>query len=136
MTSDVRALPTRRVLVVDDSQDGADSLGLILQALGAQASVAYDGASALALLDTFKPDVVLLDIGMPGMDGYDVARRIRSERAFDRVLLVALTGYGQEEDRRRCAEAGFDHHLVKPLEVTQLEYVLGSPDGVRRPPSI
>ena len=126
MTSDVRPLLARRVLVVDDSQDGADSLGLILQALGAQASVAYDGASALALLDSFKPDIVLLDIGMPGMDGYDVARRIRAERAFDRVLLVALTGYGQEEDRRRCAEAGFDHHLVKPLEVTQLEHVLGN----------
>jgi CheY-like chemotaxis protein len=132
MPSELRPLPARRVLVVDDSQDGADSLGLILQALGAQASVTYDGPSALALLDSFKPDIVLLDIGMPGMDGYDVARRIRAERAFDRVLLVALTGYGQEEDRRRCADAGFDHHLVKPLEVKELEHVLGSPDGIRR----
>lgn len=136
MTSDVRPLPSRRVLVVDDSQDGADSLGLILQALGAQASVAYDGESALALLDSFKPDIILLDIGMPGMNGYDVARRIRAERAFDQVLLVALTGYGQEEDRRRCAEAGFDHHLVKPLEVSALEVVLGSPEDIRRSPLV
>jgi CheY-like chemotaxis protein len=135
MTSDVRPQPSRRVLVVDDSRDGADSLGLILQALGAHPSVVYDGESALALLPTFQPDIVLLDIGMPGLNGYDVARRIRAERAFDRIVLVAVTGYGLEEDRRRCAEAGFDHHLVKPLEVDALERVLGSPDALRRSPS-
>ncbi len=98
---------------------------MMLGGLGQKTWVEHDGPAALAALDEFRPDVVFLDIAMPGMDGYEVARRIR-ERGGDRPVLVALTGYGQQEDRRRTAAAGFHHHLVKPTSVDQLREVLMS----------
>jgi CheY-like chemotaxis protein len=95
-------------------------LRTLLTVLGATVTNAYSGRVALQALDTFKPDAVLLDIGMPGMDGYEVARRIRGLPDHCGVLLVAVTGWGQEHDRRQSLEAGFDHHLVKPLDVDAL----------------
>jgi PAS domain S-box-containing protein len=113
--------PSRaRVLVVDDNHDAADSLGMLLEMLGAETRVAYDGAAALEALPSFRPAMVLLDLGMPVMDGWEVARRIR-ERAPGVPLLVALTGWGQPDDRRRTREAGFDQHLVKPVELAALK---------------
>lgn len=110
----------RRILVVDDSRDSADSLGTILELMGAEVRVVYDGTAALELLDTFQPSAVLLDIGMPAMDGYEVARRIRQASAGDKVTLIALTGWGQEAARRLSQEVGFDHHWVKPVDPTTL----------------
>jgi PAS domain S-box-containing protein len=115
-----------RVLVVDDNIDAGDSLAALLAVLGAQVQVARDGQQALKTLEGFAPAVVLLDIGMPVMNGYDVARAIHQRMPERRPLLVALTGWGQEEDRRRAREAGFDHHLVKPAEVDALQQLLAS----------
>jgi CheY-like chemotaxis protein len=103
------------VLVVDDNTDAADSLAALLSLQGHQTRVAHDGASALALAQREPPDVVFLDLGMSGMDGYEVARRLRSHEATRDILLVALTGWGQEQDRRRTVGAGFDRHFVKPI---------------------
>jgi CheY-like chemotaxis protein len=109
-----------RVLVVDDSKDTADSMALILQLEGYQVAVAYDGKGALQAAQVQKPQAVLLDIGLPGMDGYRVARTLRSDPTHERTLLVAITGYGHEDDKRRSREAGFDFHLVKPVDPEQL----------------
>ena len=117
-------LHARRVLVVDDNRDAAESLAMLLELLGADARVVYSGAEALDLLETYRPAVVLLDIGMPDMDGFEVAQRIRQRPEFDNITLIALTGWGQEEDRRHSREAGFDHHLVKPADVGALETLL------------
>jgi signal transduction histidine kinase/ActR/RegA family two-component response regulator len=122
----VPILPRQRVLVVDDNQDAATSLGLLLKLLGAEVQVVHDGAAALAALQSYQPAVVLLDIGMPGMDGYEVARRIRQQPTGQDVLLIALTGWGQEDDRRRTAEAGFDHHLLKPADMASLKTIFAS----------
>ena len=116
----------RRILVVDDNRDAADSLTLVLESLGADVRVARDGREALEAFDSHEPTVVLLDIGMPGMDGYQVARAIRARRSRGRPALVALTGWGQERDRQRAREAGFDHHLVKPADVDALQRLLSS----------
>ncbi len=117
-------LPPRRILVVDDNRDAAESLGMLLRLLGAEVQIAYNGPEALAALDGFRPDVVLLDIGMPGMDGYEVARQIRERPELHGVMLIALTGWGQEEARRRSRMAGFDYHLIKPADVSALETLL------------
>jgi PAS domain S-box-containing protein len=117
-------LAGHQMLVVDDSKDGADSLVLILQMLGADVRVAYDATSALELLNEYQPTIMLLDIGLPGMDGYELARRIRQRPGGTDPLLIALTGWGQFEDRERSAAAGFDRHLVKPLEIDDLLSVL------------
>jgi two-component system, chemotaxis family, CheB/CheR fusion protein len=106
-----------RVLVVDDNADAADVLGEILKMMGNEVLTVYDGESAIKAASEFKPNVVLCDIGMPKMNGYDTARRIRAEEWGRNAVLVALTGWGQKEDRQKSAEAGFDHHLVKPVEV-------------------
>jgi two-component system CheB/CheR fusion protein len=119
------------VLVVDDSRDSADCLAILLRSLGMQAEVLYDGAAALAAISRLRPAAVLLDIGMPGMDGFEVARRIREQPGGREPLLVALTGWGQPEIRARCSREGFDHHLVKPVEIEALLEVLALP---RRPP--
>ncbi|MFP7723568.1 PAS domain S-box protein [Lysobacter sp. A3-1-A15] len=117
-----------RVLVVDDVEASADTLALMLKGLGQEARAVYDGASALEAIATFRPAVAFIDIAMPGMDGYEVAGRIR-QRLGSGPVLVALTGYGQEDDRRRAFDAGFDHHLVKPTSVEALHQVLlGLPD--------
>jgi CheY-like chemotaxis protein len=116
--------PVRRILVVDDNEDSTESLGTLLKLLGHEVRTAYDGPSALAAAREFRPDVVLLDIGMPGMTGYDVARAMREMPEVRDAVLVAQTGWGQDEDRRRSAEAGFDHHLVKPVDVADLQLLL------------
>ena len=115
-----------RVLVVDDNRDAADSLGALLRMLGAEVDVVHDGESALRAFGTQHPEVVLLDIGMPGMDGYEVARRLRERTDARDVLLVALTGWGQEKDRLNSKAAGFDHHLIKPADLGALRSLLGS----------
>jgi PAS domain S-box-containing protein len=118
------SLPRRRVLVVDDNVDAADSLALLLRLAGHDVRVAHDGPSALEAARAERPDAVFLDLGMPGMDGYEVARRLRQESGLDGVRLVALTGWGQDEDRRRTQEAGFDQHLVKPAGLAAVQAVL------------
>jgi CheY-like chemotaxis protein len=114
----------RRILVVDDNVDAADTLGDLLSALGATVAVEHSGTSALQTFDTFHPDTVLLDIGMPEMDGYEVARRLRAKADRESVLLVALTGWGQQQDRILSRAAGFDHHVVKPPNIDELREVL------------
>jgi signal transduction histidine kinase/ActR/RegA family two-component response regulator len=115
-----------RIMVVDDNQDAADSLGMLLHFLGAEVSVAHSGAAALQSLAEQRPAVMLLDIGMPEMDGYELARRVREHPEFQDVVLIALTGWGQEEDRRRTEAAGFDHHLIKPADLNTLRGLLNS----------
>jgi PAS domain S-box-containing protein len=121
----------RRVLVVDDSRDGADTLAMVLQTMGADPRVAYDGPSALAAVREQRPSLVFLDLGMPGMDGYEVAEQIRADPACDRVRLIALTGFGSEEERRRAREAGFDDHCVKPVDPARLRVILATKPGSR-----
>jgi len=115
-----------RVLVVDDNLDSAESLGVLLRLVGAESYVVHDGASALRALGMFRPDLVLLDIGMPDMDGYEVARRIRQLPEYRDLVLIALTGWGQEQDRRRSAAAGFDHHLLKPTDMVALQALMAT----------
>ena len=121
-----------RVLIVDDNKDAAESLAMLLRTAGAEIHVAHDGPTALAEFERSEPHVVLLDIGMPDMDGCEVARRLREISGPDRVALVALTGWGQDEDRRRVREAGFDHHLVKPVDLASLQVLLSSLSGEGR----
>jgi CheY-like chemotaxis protein len=115
----------RRVLVVDDNADAAVTLQLLLQSLGHETHVVHDGAAALDAARRLEPDVVLLDIGLPGLDGYEVARRLREMEAARPLRIIAVTGWGTEADRRRSQEAGFDLHLVKPLDPEELAQVLG-----------
>jgi CheY-like chemotaxis protein/two-component sensor histidine kinase len=117
---------SHRVLVVDDNRDGADNLALLCRMSGHAAEVAYDGIAALGLATTFRPDVVLLDIGLPRRDGYEVARELRLACA-DRLTIIAMTGYGGEADRSRSRDAGFDLHLVKPVEPRWLLDLLSRP---------
>jgi signal transduction histidine kinase/ActR/RegA family two-component response regulator len=124
-TAESRPRKARRVLVVDDNRDAAESLALLLGTIGAEARVENSGPDALVTMAVYQPVIVMLDIGMPGMDGHEVARRIREQREYDDVLLVALTGWGQEEDRRRSRGAGFDHHLTKPAALADLQALLG-----------
>jgi PAS domain S-box-containing protein len=123
------APPARRILVVDDNQDAADTLGMLLGMTGNEVEIAHDGLAAVEAVAGFRPDVVLLDLGLPKLSGYEVARRIRGGEGGARILLVALTGWGQEEDRRRSKDAGFDHHLTKPVEFDELQRLLA---GVSR----
>jgi signal transduction histidine kinase/DNA-binding response OmpR family regulator len=118
---------SRRVLVVDDNRDGAESLALLLGLGGHKVRLVHDGPAALEAARADQPEVILLDIGLPGMDGYEVARQLRREEGTAKSLLVAMTGYGQAEDRRRTREAGFDLHLVKPVDPRELQEVLAQP---------
>ena len=117
----------RRVLVVDDNVDTAESLAMLLRMKGHDVQVAYDGPAALKTARAFHPEAVLLDIGLPGLDGYQVAARLRRRRRTSGSLLVALTGYGQEEDRLRAQHAGFDHHLTKPVDPQAIYEMLAGP---------
>jgi two-component system CheB/CheR fusion protein len=119
-----------RVLVVDDNRDAAGTTALLLKLWGHQPLVAYDGPSALATALDQRPDVILLDIGLPGMTGREVARRLREQPGMNKVLLVALTGYGQASDYQLSQEAGFDLHMVKPYdpETLRLAIAKGRPD--------
>jgi CheY-like chemotaxis protein len=121
----------RRILVVDDNRDAADSLCMLLKARGHEVRVAYDGLEAVGAAVAFAPEVVLLDIGLPKLSGYEAAPRIREARGDD-VLLIAVTGWGQEEDRRRAREAGFDHHLTKPVDPAAIARLIE--EGSRRRP--
>jgi PAS domain S-box-containing protein len=123
------AAPLRRILVVDDNQDQAQSLGMLLRLMGYEIHVVHDGPSAVEAAVTMVPDVALIDIGLPGMNGYEVARQIRQHPELEQVVLVAQTGWGQEEDRRRSREAGFDYHLVKPVDTDALQNVLKAHRG-------
>ncbi len=118
--------PSLRVLVVDDNEDAAASSAMLVQAAGHDVRTAHDGLAALQAALDYRPNVVLLDIGLPGLNGYEVAKRIRQQPALTGVVLVALTGYGQESDRQRALEAGFDDHLVKPTEFGKVKQILAS----------
>jgi two-component system CheB/CheR fusion protein len=117
----------RRVLVVEDNLDTAESLTMLLRLRGHEVEVAHDGQQALVAAAAFEPEVVLLDIGLPGLDGYQVARNLRRRRGTAKALIVALTGYGQDEDQRRAHEAGFDHHLTKPVAPQAIYELLDGP---------
>jgi len=118
------ALPRHRILVVDDLEDCAQTLALLLRAHGQEATSLCDGRGAIEWILANRPDVVLLDVAMPGLDGYEVARRLREHLELDSTTLIALTGYGQPEDRRRALQGGFDFHLTKPVQWGALEEVL------------
>jgi signal transduction histidine kinase/ActR/RegA family two-component response regulator len=122
-------VPARRILVVDDNVDGARSLSILLRHAGHDVQTANDGPSALELIRPWQPQVVLLDIGMPRMSGLEVARIIRRDLGMSKTLLVAMTGYGQDEDRQRSEEAGFNAHMVKPLDLDALQLLLAHPEG-------
>jgi len=114
----------RRILVVDDNIDSASSLAAMLRLLGHEVRTAHDGVAALEIAESCSPEVVLLDIGLPRINGLEVARRLRGALHLEDALLVAMTGYGQDSDRRRSQEAGFDAHLVKPIDLDQLQAML------------
>ena len=115
----------RRVLVVDDNEDATYTLSTILELSGHEVILAYDGEEALALAGEHRPEVVLLDIGLPKLDGYEVARRLRLDPRNENMVLVAVTGYGREEERERGLAAGFHHYLVKPVDPGVLQALLG-----------
>jgi signal transduction histidine kinase/ActR/RegA family two-component response regulator len=114
----------RRILIVDDNIDAGDSLAVLLRLTGHEVSVARNGTRAIELVHDLQPDVGILDIGLPGMDGYELARRLRNEPHGRSMLLIAITGYGQEDDRKRAKQAGFNHHLTKPADPVQLAHLL------------
>ncbi len=118
--------PQLRVLVVDDNVDTVLSFSMLLKASGHDVRTAHDGPTAVQVALDYQPDVVLLDIGLPGLNGYQVAKRIRQDPNLKNVVLVALTGYGQEADRQTALEAGFNHHLVKPARLEQLQKILAT----------
>jgi signal transduction histidine kinase/ActR/RegA family two-component response regulator len=123
-TLTIAGLP--RIMVVDDNRDAAQSLAAVLQMLGAEVCVTHDGETALQTFAAFAPAAIFLDLGMPGMDGYETAKRIRARQEARDTLIIALTGWGQEKDRRQTEAAGFNHHLVKPADVAALKAVLSS----------
>jgi len=111
---------------VDDNRDHVESLAMLMVLLGHDVRVAHDGLEALGMAAAFVPEVALIDIGLPGLNGHEVARRIREQPALRRALLIAQTGWGEPEDFRRSREAGFDHHLMKPAELSTLLELIGS----------
>jgi PAS domain S-box-containing protein len=136
-SEDPRARPATdargmRVLVVDDSRDAAQSIKILLEIEGHEVRVVHDGLAALAAYRTYQPDVVLLDVGLPRMSGYDVARQLRGEQGDRRPMIVAVSGYGQEEDKRLAHEAGFDFHMTKPVDPTKLIAVIASAPSLVR----
>ena len=118
--------PSLRVLVVDDNLDSARSLGMLLKASGHDARMAYDGPTAVKAALDYRPNVVLLDIGLPGFDGFEVAKQLRQQPALSSLLLVAMTGYGQESDLQRSQDSGFDHHMVKPVSFEKVQQILAT----------
>jgi PAS domain S-box-containing protein len=126
----------RRVLVVDDNADALASLSVVIRALGSEAFDAHDGLEAVESASNLRPDIILMDIGMPKLNGYEAARRIRQEPWGHEVLMVATTGWGKEDDRRRSKEAGFDLHLVKPIDISAVQELLASPTRKRTHPAL
>jgi CheY-like chemotaxis protein/anti-sigma regulatory factor (Ser/Thr protein kinase) len=121
-----RAASRQKILVVDDNVDGAQSLAMMLRVLGNETRTAHDGLKAIDAAAEFLPDVILLDIGLPLLNGYDVCRQIRAHAWSKDTLIIALTGWGQDKDREQSAKAGFDHHLVKPVDLTALQNLLAA----------
>jgi CheY-like chemotaxis protein len=113
-----------RIVVIDDNRDQALSLQGLLEAMGHEVRIAYDGSSAMKLLESFVPDFALIDLGLPEINGYDLARWVRGQLQFRHTVLIAQTGWGREEDRNRARDAGFIHHLVKPVDYQQLVQIL------------
>lgn len=126
LNHDHKSCPPRTVLIVEDNRDGADTLALLLKIMNHDVHVAYNGTDAIKALHRIVPDIVLLDIGLPVMNGYEVALKIRQIPGFSKTVLVAMTGYGQDEDRQKSQDAGFNHHLVKPVEATVLRQLFES----------
>ena len=122
----VAAMPTHRVLVVDDNEDSAETMATLIGLWGHEVRIAHDAAGAIASARECPPRVVLLDIGLPNVSGFDVAQQLRALPGLEGVVLIAMTGYGQEEDRRRTREAGFAHHLTKPVAPEDLKAILSS----------
>jgi CheY-like chemotaxis protein len=118
--------PRRRILVVDDNQDAARLLSTLLNLSGHTTHMEHDGLAAVSAAESFRPELILLDLGLPKLSGHDAARRIRQQPWGQAMILVALTGWGQEEDRRKSSEAGFDHHLVKPVDHAQLNRLIAA----------
>ncbi len=116
----------RRLLVVDDNKDAAESMSMLLEMWGHDVAYAYDGPSALQTAEKWQPEAVFLDIGLPGMDGYEVAERLRELPQAKDAVLIAITGYGQDDDRLRSRRAGIDHHLVKPVAPDTLRSLIDS----------
>jgi two-component system CheB/CheR fusion protein len=125
------ATERRRVLLIEDNIDAADTLKEALEFCELDVQVAYDGPAGLRRAREFRPEIVLCDIGLPGMDGYEVARAMRDDPALRSTYLIALTGYALPEDQRRAQEAGFDRHLAKPPDLDTLESLLKGPSGSR-----
>jgi CheY-like chemotaxis protein len=123
------ALSGRRILIVDDNIDAANSLASLLNMMDNDARTANDGPGALRLAGEYRPDIVLLDIGLPGMNGYDVARELRRGLGDGKTLIIAVSGYGSREDLQRAGESGFDAHFVKPMEIAELEAFVASRQG-------
>jgi len=120
---DARPL-TSRVLIVDDNQDAANSMAMLVEALGGTARAAYDAISGLDALGEFQPDVVVMDIGMPGIDGYEMCRRIRLRPSGRHIVVIALTGWGHPQDKQRALDVGFDAHLTKPVDPAAFQELL------------
>jgi CheY-like chemotaxis protein len=118
--------PKHRLLVVDDNKDAAESMSMLLEMWGHEVAFAYDGPSAIETAEQWQPQAVFLDIGLPGMDGYEVAERLRELPQAKDAVLIAITGYGQEDDRLRSRRAGIDHHLVKPVAPDALRNLIDS----------
>jgi CheY-like chemotaxis protein len=116
----------RRVLVTDDNRDQAESMAMLIQLMGHDVRTAFDGPQALETALVFVPDIALIDIGMPGMDGNEIARRFKAQPTLRDTILVAVTGWAQEKDRQRTREAGFAHHLVKPADPAEIQAIVES----------
>lgn len=129
--SDAAVPPTggRRILVADDDQDSAESLAMLFQMMGHDVRSALNGLEAVDVAANFRPDLIVLDIGMPGLDGYEVCRRIRQQPWAQAVVIAALTGWTRDEDKDRSQEAGFDHYLVKPIDPQALTDLVGRISG-------
>jgi CheY-like chemotaxis protein len=119
-----RPLTKRRILIADDNLDAASSLGMLLEMMGHEVCVVHDGVKAVEGAVTFRPDIILLDIGMPQLNGYEACSRIREQPSNKGILIVALTGWSQDDKIQRLQQAGFDFHLIKPLEIAALEKLL------------
>jgi CheY-like chemotaxis protein len=119
----------KQMLIIDDNKLQAQSLGLLLQLWGYEVRLAYDGPSALAVLSEYNADVALIDIGLPGMNGYEIARYIREQPQWRGMMLIAQSGWGRDSDREKTGDAGFDHHLTKPIDHRALEKILTHADG-------
>ncbi len=125
MIAQRRASPPRRILIADDNRDGVESLSMLLQLSGHEVFVAHCGLEALEICERLQPDVAVLDIGMGDMNGYEVAKRIRAQPWGATMRLIAMTGWGREDDKRAAQEAGIDHHLTKPVDLPELERLVG-----------